>query len=125
MPHLSLILEKAKKYNMVDKESGRKLLESISGNPIKVNAAINGLLSAMQTIEAGHKVMQELRVQVGKVIMNFVSEAYSRQRQNMSSSRVIGSLLMEALEWDKDVAVPKDLPKMYAKMAAEFTQGAE
>jgi len=110
---------------MVDKESGRKLLESISGNPIKVNAAINGLLSAMQTIEAGHKVMQELRVQVGKVIMNFVSEAYNRQRQNMSSSRVIGSLPMEALEWDKDVAVPKDLPKMYAKMAAEFTQGAK
>ena len=43
------------------------------------------------------------------------------QKRDKSSSRVVGSLLMEALEWDKDVKIPKDLPKMYLKMTQEFS----
>jgi hypothetical protein len=29
---------------------------------------------------------------------------------------------MEALEWDKNVEIPKDLPKMYINMAQEFAK---
>ena len=45
------------------------------------------------------------------------------QKQTKSSSRVVGSLLMEALEWDKDVEIPDNLPRQYVKMAQEFTSG--
>lgn len=123
MPHLCVILEKVVTYKLMDKASEKRLLEKISGNPIKVNAAIKGLLSAMKTLEFGYQIMADLRVEVGKIIMNFVTGAHQMQKQTKSSSRVIGSLLMEALEWDKNLKIPKDLPKMYLKMAQEFTQG--
>mmetsp|Transcript_6444 Transcript_6444/g.13964 ORF Transcript_6444/g.13964 Transcript_6444/m.13964 type:complete len:987 (+) Transcript_6444:15-2975(+) len=123
MPHLCVILEKAVTYKLMDKASEKKLLEHISGNPLKVNAAIKGLLSAMKTLEFGYQAMADLRVEVGKIIMKFVTGAHRMQKQTKSSSRVVGSLLMEALEWDKNVKIPKDLPKMYLKMAQEFTQG--
>ena len=124
MPHLCVILEKAVTYKLMDKVSEKKLLEKISGNPIKINAAINGLLSAMKTLECGYQTFKDLRVEVGKIIMKFVSGAHKMQKQTKSSSRVVGSLLMEALEWDKQVAIPKDLPKMYLKMAQEFSHGS-
>lgn len=123
MPHLCVILEKAVTYKLMDKASKKRLLEKISGNPIKVNAAIKGLLSAMKTLESGYQTMADLRVEVGKIIMKFVTGAHRMQKQTKSSSRVVGSLLMEALEWDKNVKIPKDLPKMYLKMAQELTQG--
>ena len=123
MPHLCVILEKVVTYKLMDKASEKRLLEKISGNPIKVNAAIKGLLSAMKTLEFGYQIMADLRVEVGKIIMNFVTGAHQMQKQTKSSSRVIGSLLMEALEWDKNLKIPKGLPKMYLKMAQEFTQG--
>ena len=125
MPHLCVILEKAVTYKLMDKASEKRLLERISGNPIKVNAAIKGLLSAMKTLEYGYQAMAGLRVDVGKIIMKFVTGAHRMQKQTKSSSRVVGSLLMEALEWDKNLItkIPKDLPKMYVKMAQEFTQG--
>ena len=115
MPHLKLVLEKAVRYKLIDKEYEKKLLEDISGNPVKVNAAITGLLSAMKTLEAGHQAMADLRVEVGKVIMDFISGAHRMQKRDKSSSRVVGSLLMEAFEWDKKVEIPKDLPKNYIK----------
>mmetsp|Transcript_6669 Transcript_6669/g.15138 ORF Transcript_6669/g.15138 Transcript_6669/m.15138 type:complete len:997 (-) Transcript_6669:2043-5033(-) len=122
MPHLCVILEKAVTYKLLDKASEKRLLDKISGNPIKVNAAIKGLLSAMKTLESGYQAMADLRVEVGKIIMKFVTGAHHMQKQTKSSSRVVGSLLMEALEWDKNVKIPKDLPKMYLKMTQEFTQ---
>lgn len=121
--HLSLILDRAKELKMLDKTSEKKFIEQISGDPIKINSAIRGLLCAMKTIEAGHMVMNELRVEVGKVIMKFVTGAHRKQKETKSSSRVIGSLLVEALEWDKNVKIPKSLPSIYLKMAQEFTQG--
>ncbi|KAL7535147.1 hypothetical protein ACHAXR_006309 [Thalassiosira sp. AJA248-18] len=102
MPHLCVILEKAVTYKLMDKASEKRLLEKISGNPIKINAAINGLLAAMKTLECGYQAMADLRVEVGTIIMKFVSGAHRMQKQNKSSSRVVGSLLMEALEWDKN-----------------------
>mmetsp|Transcript_39942 Transcript_39942/g.96129 ORF Transcript_39942/g.96129 Transcript_39942/m.96129 type:complete len:994 (+) Transcript_39942:44-3025(+) len=123
MPHMRVILEKAVTYKLLDKVSEKRLLEKISGNPIKVNAAIKGLLAAMKTLESGYQAMADLRVEVGKVIINFVTGAHRMQKQTKSSSRVVGSLLMEALEWDKNCKIPKDLPKMYLKMAHEFSQG--
>ena len=77
----------------------------------------------MKTLESGYQTMADLRVEVGKIIMKFVTGAHRMQKQTKSSSRVVGSLLMEALEWDKNVKIPKDLPKMYLKMAQELTQG--
>jgi hypothetical protein len=118
--HLNMIFEKMKSFKMMDRTSIRELQGKISGSPQKVNTAIRGLLSAMKKIESGHKIMRELRVEVAKVIMDFVMGAYERQKQNKSSSRVIGSLLMEAYEWDKNVVVPNELPKIYLKMAQEF-----
>lgn len=125
MPHLCVILEKAVTYKLMDKASEKRLLESISGNPIKVNAAIRGLLSAMKTLEHGYQAMADLRVEVGKIIMRFVTGAHRMQKQTKSSSRVVGSLLMEALEWDKNVKIPKDLPKMYLKMASSLRGDVE
>eukprot|EP00804_Cyclotella_cryptica_P017994 CCRYP_008286-RA/>CCRYP_008286-RA protein AED:0.03 eAED:0.03 QI:37/1/1/1/1/1/3/137/986 len=118
--HLNMIFEKMKSFKMMDRTSVRELQGKISGSPQKVNTAIRGLLSAMKKIESGHKIMRELRVEVAKVIMDFVMGAYERQKQNKSSSRVIGSLLMESYEWDKNVVVPNELPKIYLKMAQEF-----
>lgn len=123
MPHLKVILEKAVTYKLLDKASEKRLLEKVSGNPIKVNAAIKGLLAAMKMLESGYQTFSDLRVEVGKIIMKFVTGAHRMQKQTKSSSRVVGSLLMEAFEWDKNVKIPKDLPKMYAKMAQDFTQG--
>ena len=123
MPHLKLVLEKAVTYKLLDKQYEKQLLEKISGNPIKVNAAVTGLLAAMKTLEAGHQAMSDLRKEVGKIIINFVTGAHKMQKRDKSSSRVVGSLLMEALEWDKDVKIPKDLPKMYSKMATELRGG--
>ena len=122
MPHLCLVLEKAVQYKLLDKASEKKLLDKISGNPLKVNAAIKGLLSAIRTLESGHQAMSDLRVEVGKVIMNFIAAAHRMQKQTKSSTRVVGSLLMEAMEWDKNVQIPPELPKMYVKMAQELTQ---
>lgn len=69
MPHLKLVLEKAVRYKLLDKAYEKRLLEQISGNPIKVNATIKGLLAAMKALEAGHQAMADLRVEVGKIIM--------------------------------------------------------
>mmetsp|Transcript_7966 Transcript_7966/g.17279 ORF Transcript_7966/g.17279 Transcript_7966/m.17279 type:complete len:169 (-) Transcript_7966:143-649(-) len=113
MPHLCVILEKAVTYKLMDKASEKKLLEKISGNPIKVNAAIRGLLSAMKTLEYGYQAMADLRVKVGKIIMKFVTGAHRMQKQTKSSSRVVGSLLMEALEWDKNLEIPKELKGVF------------
>ena len=121
-PQLRVLLEKAVTFRLLDKPSVKRLLEKISGNPIKVNAAIRGLFGAMKILETGYQAMTDLRVEVGKVIMNFVAGAHRMQKQTKSSSRVVGSLLMEALEWDRNVEIPKDLPKMYLKMAQEFAQ---
>jgi hypothetical protein len=121
-PQLRVLLEKAVTFRLLDKPSVKRLLGKISGNPIKVNAAIRGLFGAMKILETGYQAMTDLRVEVGKVIMNFVAGAHRMQKQTKSSSRVVGSLLMEALEWDKNVEIPKDLPKMYLKMAQEFAQ---
>ena len=62
--------------------------------------------------------MQELTLIASLTV---VSGAHRMQKRDKSSSRVVGSLLMEALEWDKDVKIPKDLPKMYLKMTQEFS----
>lgn len=114
--HLSLILDKVKDYKMIDRANEMKLIEKISGDPIKINCAIRGLLCAIKTIEAGQNAMNELCVEVGKVIMKFVTGAHNRQKQTKSSSRVIGSLLMEALEWDKNVKIPKHGARLYASI---------
>jgi hypothetical protein len=119
--HLNMIFEKMKSFKMMDRNSVRELQRKILGSPQKVNAAIRGILSAMKKIESGHKVMKALRIEVGKIIMDFVIGAYQRQQRNKSSSRVIGSLLMEAFEWDKNVVVPDELPKIYLKMAQDFS----
>ena len=102
------------------KSSEKEVLRKISGDPIQINAMIRGLLCALKTLESGYREMSELRVDVGKIIMNFVSGAHRRQRQTKSSSRVVGSLLMEAKEWDKNVEIPSDLPKMYARAFENF-----
>ena len=85
---------------------------------------VGGLLSAITKIEHGHKVMKTLRNEVAHVVINLVLGAHERRTQSKSSSRVIGSLLMEAYEWDKDVLVPRDLPRMYLKMVQEFASAA-
>ncbi|EJK46806.1 hypothetical protein THAOC_34510 [Thalassiosira oceanica] len=120
MPHLKVILDKAITYKLLDPSSEKEVLRKISGDPIQINAMIRGLLCALKTLESGYREMSELRVDVGKIIMNFVSGAHRRQRQTKSSSRVVGSLLMEAKEWDKNVEIPSDLPKMYVKMAIDM-----
>lgn len=120
MRHLYVILEKAIAYKLLDKTSEKALLEKISGDPIKINAAIRGILSAMKTLECGYQTMADLRVEVGKIIMNFVTGAHRMQRQTKSSSRVVGSLLMEAFEWDKNLKIPETLPKQYVKMAQDM-----
>ena len=63
--------------------------------------------------------MQELTLVAS--FLTVVSGAHRMQKRDKSSSRVVGSLLMEALEWDKNVKIPKDLPKMYLKMTQEFS----
>lgn len=118
---LRVLLEKAESVRLLDKPSIKNLLIKISCNPVKVNAAIRGLVGAMKILDTGYQAMTDLRVEVGKVIMTFVVGAHRMQKQTKSSSRVVGSLLMEALEWDKKVIIPTELPKMYLKMAQEFT----
>ena len=117
---LRVLLEKAESVRLLDKASIKNLLSKISGDPVKVNAAIRGLVGAMKILDTGYQAMTDLRVEVGKVIMTFVVGAHRMQKQTKSSSRVVGSLLMEALEWDQNVIIPTELPKMYLKMAQEF-----
>lgn len=119
--HLNMVFDKMiKSFKMLDRSSARELQAKICQSPAKINTAIRGLLSAMKKIEYGHKVMKTLRHEVAKVIIDFVLGAHERQKQTKSSSRVIGTLLLEAYEWDADVLVPRDLPKVYLKMAQGF-----
>ena len=62
--------------------------------------------------------MQELTLIASLTV---VSGAHRMQKRDKSSSRVVGSLLMEALEWDPQIPIPKDLPKIYLKMTQEFS----
>lgn len=121
MPHLRVVLEKAVTYKLMDHASEKTVLGKISGNPVKINAMIRALLCALKTLESGYREMSELRVEVGQIIMKFITGAHRRQRKTKSSSRVVGSLLMEAKEWDKNVIIPPDLPKMYAAMVKSLT----
>lgn len=119
--HLKMVFDKmSQSFKMIDRTAAESLIEKICTSPAKINIAIRGLLSAMKKIEHGHKVMKTLRNEVAKVIIEFVLAAHEKQKETKSSSRVIGTLLMEAYEWDGDVMVPRDLPKVYLKMAQGF-----
>ena len=119
--HLKMVFDKMiQSFKMIDRTAAESLIEKICTSPAKINIAIRGLLSAMKKIEHGHKVMKTLRNEVAKVIIEFVLAAHEKQKETKSSSRVIGTLLMEAYEWDGDVMVPRDLPKVYLKMAQGF-----
>jgi len=118
--HLKMVLDKMiKSFKMIDRNSAKKLQSKICTSPAKINTAIRGLLSAMKKIEYGHRVMKSLRLEAAKILIHFVLGAHERQQKNGGSSRVIGTLLMEAYEWDPDVLVPRDLPKVYLKMAQD------
>ena len=119
--HLKMVFDKMNKcFKMIDRSSVDGLIAKICTSPAKINTAIRGLLSAMKKIEHGHKVMKSLRHEVAQVIIDFVLAAHERQKQTKSSTRVIGTLLLEAYEWDADVLVPRDLPKEYLHMAQGF-----
>lgn len=119
--HLNMVFDKMiKSFKMIDRNSAETLLGKICTSPAKINSAVRVFLSAMKKIEHGHKVMKSLRHEVAKVIIDFVLAAHENQKQTNSSSRVIGTLLLEAYEWDADVLVPRDLPKVYLKMAQGF-----
>jgi hypothetical protein len=76
---------------------------------------------AVHMVEEGQHMLEEFRVEAAKVAVQSVLEAKHRIRN--SSSRVVGVLLKEALFWDPNVTIPKELDSAHRRAAEPIRCG--
>lgn len=112
---LQNILDRALEMKLLDFASAKEVTNKISSNELDSDKVYFVWAHAVLVEESGKAAYADLRAKAAAALVEFTLSL--KQNMSAASSRVIGTILKEALEWDPDASIPEELSKAESLVA--------
>ena len=107
---MRIFIDRIVSLELVEQSFVDDLMEKISQGELETKMASSAWAQAVKREESTESAFTRLRAEAATLVMQFALDV--RRPSRDASSRVVGTFLNEAREWDPNVETPEELSKI-------------